>query len=150
MSIDKLFFFFIYHVFTGIGYSIILTSILGSSIYMLVLSWSIFYFFDSFRSDVQWQYCHHEFNSPSKYPFSQISFIFFNLATPWCWFCFFVSSDCFSNAEFDACLKVGGTYYNHTCFNSTDPVYSHLNHTPVDLRITASAEYFEWVFICSF
>ncbi|CAM1329524.1 Uncharacterised protein g10050 [Pycnogonum litorale] len=101
-------------LFAGIGYSILITSMLGTAMYMVVLSWAIFYLFDSFRSDVQWQYCHHSFNT----------------------------LNCFRDSDFRECKSSGGVYLNRTCFNQTVAEQFNLTDIAAKDRRTSSEEYF--------
>eukprot|EP00794_Sanderia_malayensis_P003630 gene3630-4144_t len=52
-------------LFTGIGYAMVTVCFLISIYYNVIIGWILFYLFDSFRKDVPWRTCRHEWDSPS-------------------------------------------------------------------------------------
>ena len=55
----------IYGIFlTGVGYSMLVVCFLISVYYNVIIAWILFFLFDSFRADVPWRNCDHEWDSP--------------------------------------------------------------------------------------
>ncbi|KAL1493417.1 hypothetical protein ABEB36_011477 [Hypothenemus hampei] len=54
-------------IFSGLGYCCLVVIFLITIYYMVIVSWTIFYFFASFTSDLGYGRCNHEFNSPGCY-----------------------------------------------------------------------------------
>ena len=51
-------------VLTGVGYSMLIVCFLISVYYNVIIAWILFFLFDSFRADVPWRNCDHEWDSP--------------------------------------------------------------------------------------
>eukprot|EP00795_Rhopilema_esculentum_P002742 gene2742-961_t len=58
-------------LFSGIGISMVLVSFFCSIYYNVILAWSCYYFFNSFKSDIPWVGCNHNWNT--KYCFDPFS-----------------------------------------------------------------------------
>ncbi|XP_042903871.1 sodium- and chloride-dependent GABA transporter 1-like [Parasteatoda tepidariorum] len=102
-------------VFKGVGYAMVISSSLVAIYYNMIIGWTLFYFVQSFRSDLQWQYCHHDFNTDR----------------------------CFSDVAFQACKSDNSSnvYNFRTCYNETYAAQQNLTDLPEDLRISAPEEY---------
>lgn len=48
----------------GVGYAMLVVCFLISVYYNVIIAWILFYLFDSFRADVPWRNCNHEWDSP--------------------------------------------------------------------------------------
>ena len=35
--------------------------------YNMIIAWTVYYTYSSMTSDLPWQYCNHDFNTPSEY-----------------------------------------------------------------------------------
>ncbi|CAM1329523.1 Uncharacterised protein r2_g3875 [Pycnogonum litorale] len=102
-------------LFSGLGYTIVLTSYMQTVVYAMVIGWTFFYFFDSFRGDVRWKSCGHEFNTEG----------------------------CFSSYEYQVCKQdVGSAYSRHVCYNSTYAQRYNISDAPIEQRISPAHEYF--------
>lgn len=99
----------------GLGYAMILAAAIVAIYYNMIIAWTLFYFFDSFRSDVDWKYCSHSFNTDM----------------------------CFSDFDFRKCKSDNETnvFVNRLCYNSTYAEMYNLTDIPVDSRISAPEEY---------
>lgn len=51
-------------LFAGVGYSMLVVCFLISVYYNVIIAWILFFLFDSFRADVPWRNCDHEWDSP--------------------------------------------------------------------------------------
>ncbi|CAM1329434.1 Uncharacterised protein g10017 [Pycnogonum litorale] len=105
-------------LFKGLGYGMMLCTALVAIYYNMIIGWTFFYMFDSFRSEVQWQYCHHDFNT----------------------------NNCFSDRDYQECIAVGSgaTYVNHTCFSANYSMFMNLSSTLEDDRVSPAEEYFNY------
>jgi SNF family Na+-dependent transporter len=50
-------------LFTGLGYSTLVVITLITIYYQVIIAWTIFYIFASFRSELGWGSCGHDFNT---------------------------------------------------------------------------------------
>ncbi|XP_031332945.1 sodium- and chloride-dependent glycine transporter 2-like isoform X2 [Photinus pyralis] len=50
-------------IFSGLGYCTLVVIYLVTVYYMVIIAWSVFYFFASFRTELGWGSCDHEFNT---------------------------------------------------------------------------------------
>ncbi|XP_022258342.1 sodium- and chloride-dependent glycine transporter 2-like [Limulus polyphemus] len=84
--------------------------------YNVIISWTLFYFFDSFRSQVPWKFCHYWFNTES----------------------------CFADQDWSACKAAdpNNTFSNRTCFNATYSALHNLTDISVNNSVSAPEEYF--------
>ena len=48
----------------GVGFAMLINSILGTLYYNVVIAWALFYFILSFRSQLLWSECDHWWNTP--------------------------------------------------------------------------------------
>ncbi|GFY68002.1 sodium- and chloride-dependent glycine transporter 1 [Trichonephila inaurata madagascariensis] len=102
-------------IFKGVGYAMVISASLVSIYYNMIIGWTLFYFVDSFRSDLQWQYCHHEFNTDK----------------------------CFSDVDFHACksLNESNVFNFRTCYNATYAAIHNITDISEFMRISAPEEY---------
>ncbi|CAL1288478.1 unnamed protein product [Larinioides sclopetarius] len=102
-------------IFKGVGYAMVISASLVSIYYNMIIGWTLFYFVDSFRSDLQWQYCHHEFNTDR----------------------------CFSDVEYHACKALNDTniFNFRTCYNATFAAIQNISDITDSERISAPEEY---------
>lgn len=54
-------------IFSGLGYCCIVVIFLVTIYYMVIIAWTVFYFFASFDSELGWGSCNNPFNTISKY-----------------------------------------------------------------------------------
>ncbi|EDW77126.2 uncharacterized protein Dwil_GK22198, partial [Drosophila willistoni] len=78
-------------LFRGLGTGMILVSAIVMLYYNLIIAWTIFYMFASFRTQLPWQNCELEWST----------------------------EHCFSYVQADQCEASNGTYYLRTCYNSS-------------------------------
>ncbi|XP_023220597.1 sodium- and chloride-dependent glycine transporter 1-like [Centruroides sculpturatus] len=104
--------------FKGLGYAIIIASTFVCIYYNVIISWTIFYFFDSARSVVNWQFCDHSFNTEA----------------------------CFREADYSACKMQNSShvFFNRTCYNSTYAISNNITEIPAANRISPAQEYFNF------
>ena len=57
----------IYFLFLGVGIGMTVVSGLVGIYYNIIIAWSIYYLFASFTSQLPWEFCGNEWNSPCKY-----------------------------------------------------------------------------------
>ncbi|GFU03391.1 sodium- and chloride-dependent glycine transporter 2 [Nephila pilipes] len=102
-------------IFKGVGYAMVISASLVSIYYNMIIGWTLFYFVDSFRSDLQWQYCHHEFNTDK----------------------------CFSDVDYHACksLNDSNVFNFRTCYNATFAAVQNITDISESMRISAPEEY---------
>ncbi|XP_065054317.1 sodium- and chloride-dependent GABA transporter 1-like [Rhopilema esculentum] len=50
--------------FSGIGYAMLVVSLLVGIYYNVIIAWCLYYLFESFRSDVPWRHCNNKWNTP--------------------------------------------------------------------------------------
>jgi SNF family Na+-dependent transporter len=50
-------------LFTGLGYCTLIVITLITIYYQVIIAWTIFYVFASFRSELGWGSCGHDFNT---------------------------------------------------------------------------------------
>ena len=53
--------------FLGVGIAMVTVSFLVSVYYNVILAWSIYYLYNSFKPDIPWVGCHHTWNTDSCY-----------------------------------------------------------------------------------
>ncbi|KAL7735826.1 hypothetical protein ACLKA6_017828 [Drosophila palustris] len=78
-------------LFRGLGTGMIIVSAIVMLYYNLIIAWTIFYMFASFRTQLPWQNCEPEWST----------------------------ENCFSYAMADQCETLNGTYYLRKCYNAT-------------------------------
>ncbi|XP_054723599.1 sodium- and chloride-dependent GABA transporter 2-like, partial [Uloborus diversus] len=102
-------------LFKGVGYAMVLAASLVSIYYNMIIGWTLFYFVDSFRSDLQWKYCSHDFNT----------------------------DNCFSDVDFHACKaqNESNIFNFRTCFNASYAALRNISDIPDTMRISAPEEY---------
>ncbi|KAL9967788.1 hypothetical protein ACROYT_G026081 [Oculina patagonica] len=54
----------------GIGFASIAVSFLVSVYYNVIMAWSLYYFYQAFKTDIPWVGCHHPWNTPDCYVFN--------------------------------------------------------------------------------
>ncbi|XP_058962915.2 sodium- and chloride-dependent GABA transporter 1-like [Pocillopora verrucosa] len=54
-------------LFSGVGIAMVTVSFLVSVYYNVILAWSIYYLYNSFKPDIPWVGCHHTWNTDSCY-----------------------------------------------------------------------------------
>lgn len=64
---------------SGVGYCTLVVITLVTIYYMVIISWTIFYFFASFSSELGWGSCSNKFNTLSKYCQELNNIIFYQL-----------------------------------------------------------------------
>ena len=57
-----------YLCFSGIGYAMVIISAMVCVYYNMIIAWTFFYLFSSFTSELPWQDCGHEWNTPACQP----------------------------------------------------------------------------------
>ncbi|KAG8182150.1 hypothetical protein JTE90_014560 [Oedothorax gibbosus] len=102
-------------LFKGVGYAMVIAASLVSIYYNMIIAWTLFYFVDSCRGDVQWQYCHHEFNTDS----------------------------CFSDVDYHSCKAANesNVFNFRTCYNATYAALHNIADIPDGQRVSAPEEY---------
>ncbi|XP_078350539.1 sodium- and chloride-dependent GABA transporter 1-like isoform X1 [Oculina patagonica] len=60
-------------LFSGIGFAMIMVSFLVSIYYNVILAWSIYYLYNSFKTDIPWVGCHHAWNTDKCYELNTTS-----------------------------------------------------------------------------
>ncbi|KAK7067022.1 hypothetical protein SK128_018615 [Halocaridina rubra] len=50
-------------LFSGVGWAMVIISLLTCAYYNLILAWAFFYTFASFSKDLPWGHCNNDFNS---------------------------------------------------------------------------------------
>ncbi|TDG43311.1 hypothetical protein AWZ03_010283 [Drosophila navojoa] len=78
-------------LFRGLGTGMVIVSAIVMLYYNLIIAWTIFYMFASFRTQLPWQNCEPEWST----------------------------QHCFSYVAADQCDAINGTYYLRQCYNST-------------------------------
>ncbi|XP_030554579.1 sodium- and chloride-dependent glycine transporter 1, partial [Drosophila novamexicana] len=78
-------------LFRGLGTGMVIVSAIVMLYYNLIIAWTIFYMFASFRTQLPWQNCEPEWST----------------------------ENCFSYVMADQCEAINGTYYLRTCYNAT-------------------------------
>ncbi|XP_051861284.1 sodium- and chloride-dependent glycine transporter 2 isoform X2 [Drosophila albomicans] len=78
-------------LFRGLGTGMVIVSAIVMLYYNLIIAWTIFYMFASFRTQLPWQNCEPEWSTVH----------------------------CFSYVMADQCEAANGTYYLRKCYNST-------------------------------
>ncbi|KAH8299539.1 hypothetical protein KR044_002512, partial [Drosophila immigrans] len=78
-------------LFRGLGTGMVIVSAIVMLYYNLIIAWTIFYMFASFRTQLPWQNCEPEWSTVH----------------------------CFSYVMADQCEAANGTYYLRQCYNST-------------------------------
>lgn len=53
-------------IFSGLGFCTLVVIVLITIYYMVIIAWTIFYFFASFSSDLGWGLCSEDYNTESK------------------------------------------------------------------------------------
>lgn len=53
-------------IFSGLGYCTLVVISLITIYYMVIIAWTVFYFFASFTADLGFGSCHNEFNTVGK------------------------------------------------------------------------------------
>lgn len=104
-------------LFKGIGYATIIAATLVAIYYNMIIAYTIYYLFDSFRSDMQWQYCHHDFNT----------------------------ENCFNDLDYQSCKQSSannsGVFFNRTCYNATYAAALNISEITEKIRVAPAEEY---------
>ncbi|XP_037086841.1 sodium-dependent proline transporter-like [Pollicipes pollicipes] len=105
----------------GLGVAMFLASVAVGLYYNMIIAWTVYYSYSSMTSDLPWQYCGQEFNTPH----------------------------CFSNSEYERCDAMYGNTtwwiynYGHCITNTTEADQLQVNSTvPVANRTSPAEEYF--------
>ncbi|KAK3878646.1 hypothetical protein Pcinc_016725 [Petrolisthes cinctipes] len=121
-------------LFSGLGWGMVIVSMLVAIYYNMILAWTLFYTFASFTSELPWGNCNNDFNSVGCFTEDAAancrnqSMLYFNHS------CLSVS---------DYCDVANLTSYNDThCANPLDP-NEITNTDKVLTKITASEDYFK-------
>jgi len=65
------------HVYiSGIGFAICIVATYVSWYYNTIISWALYYFFSSMRSEVPWKTCNNSWNTPNCKDFDQRRLLF--------------------------------------------------------------------------
>ena len=56
-----------YLLSTGVGIAMFLASVVVGLYYNMIIAWTVYYTYASMTSDLPWQYCNHDYNTPSEY-----------------------------------------------------------------------------------
>jgi len=106
----------------GLGVAMFLASVAVGLYYNMIIAWTVYYTYSSMTSDLPWQYCSHDFNSPN----------------------------CFSSSQYDQCAAENGNstwwIYNHgQCItNQTEADILGVTDTVnKSLRVSPAEEYLE-------
>ncbi|XP_023213807.1 sodium-dependent proline transporter-like, partial [Centruroides sculpturatus] len=93
----------------------IIAAALVAIYYNMIIAYTINYLFDSFRSDMQWQYCHHDFNT----------------------------ENCFNDLDYKSCKSNDNSsvFFNRTCFNGTYAALMNITEANETLRVAPAQEY---------
>ncbi|GAU89499.1 hypothetical protein RvY_02044-2 [Ramazzottius varieornatus] len=100
-------------LFGGLGVAIVVNQFLICTYYSMVVAWTLFYLFASFRGDVPWSHCGPALSS---------------------------SSLCFSDQDFQACNRLGGVY-NQLCFTGEFAQQTGISVIPPSLRVSSAEDY---------
>ncbi|XP_013414369.1 sodium- and chloride-dependent GABA transporter 1 isoform X2 [Lingula anatina] len=73
----------------GVGVGMLIISFLGSIYYNVIIAWAMYYMFGSFTSELPWDGCKHDYNTPY----------------------------CYSKKEAKPCEDSNGTWFNQTCYS---------------------------------
>ncbi|XP_055334444.1 sodium-dependent proline transporter-like isoform X2 [Paramacrobiotus metropolitanus] len=107
-------------IFEGIGYAMVIASLLITLYYNVLIGWGIFFLFDSFRSEVPFQFCNSTWNT----------------------------EHCYRKEDDDACTGENSTnlFYNQTCFNETEALFHNVTQELINQihRVLPSEEYFKY------
>ncbi|XP_071526972.1 sodium- and chloride-dependent glycine transporter 2-like [Panulirus ornatus] len=79
-------------VFSGLGWGMIMNSLLTAVYFSVIIAWSLFYIYASFSSSLPWGHCDNDFNSV----------------------------ECFAEQASDVCRNQSLYYYNRTCLSPDD------------------------------
>lgn len=101
-------------IFTGLGYCTVVVISLVSIYYMIVISWTLFYFFASFTTELQFGSCDNDFNSIGN-TIRQQRFLLMTKS---------FLTGCFSASE-EAKCGVNETYYSRKCFSVQELCQEH-------------------------
>ena len=61
---------------TGVGIAMFLASVAVALYYNMIIAWTVYYTYSSMTSDLPWQYCNHDYNTPSESPMLADSYAF--------------------------------------------------------------------------
>ncbi|XP_075169200.1 glycine transporter [Haematobia irritans] len=100
---------------SGLGTGMIIVSAIVMLYYNLIIAWTIFYMFASFRTKLPWEACEPEWSS----------------------------EHCYSYEEADACSAINGTFYRRNCYNSTYVDEHNISQLALMYKKTPAAEYFD-------
>ena len=53
-------------LYIGVGIAMFLASVAVALYYNMIIAWTVYYTYSSMTSDLPWQYCNHDYNSPSE------------------------------------------------------------------------------------
>ncbi|UYV60163.1 SLC6A7 [Cordylochernes scorpioides] len=74
-------------LFHGLGFAMLMVTLLVSLYYNMIIAWTLFYTFASFTSQLGWEFCGNSWNSV----------------------------ECFNTAQNAECLELNQTFWNNTC-----------------------------------
>ncbi|CAG0880461.1 unnamed protein product [Darwinula stevensoni] len=74
----------------GLGWGMVIISSIVMLYYNMIIAWTLFYMFASWTSVIPWTHCEPEWSTET----------------------------CYSYEDADNCMKLNGTYYNRSCFDS--------------------------------
>ncbi|CAG9759976.1 unnamed protein product [Ceutorhynchus assimilis] len=117
-------------LFTGLGYCCLVVTFFITTYYMVIVSWTIFYFFASFTKDLGFGSCHHEFNSVGCYSASEEA----KCEATETWY----NNSCMSSNELCRYLNMDSAISRTYCLNGTEEV----SINRVVNRTLATSEYF--------
>ena len=63
----ELYLIILYYFFTGLGWGMVIISLLVAIYFNVILAWTLFYIGSSFTKRLPWGHCDNDFNSESKY-----------------------------------------------------------------------------------
>ncbi|XP_069970505.1 sodium- and chloride-dependent glycine transporter 2 [Penaeus vannamei] len=116
-------------IFYGLGWGMVLVSVLVSVYYNIILAWALFYTFSSFTSVLPWASCGNDFNSPECYLENRC-----NIST------YFYNNTCLEVEQY--CNIAGLTAFNETtCIDPSDDNISMPAISAV-AKVSASEDFF--------
>ncbi|KAI9582986.1 sodium- and chloride-dependent glycine transporter 1 [Glossina fuscipes] len=102
-------------LFRGLGTGMVIVSAIVMLYYNLIIAWTIFYMFASFRTELPWQNCEPEWST----------------------------ENCFSYEIADKCEALNGTFYLRVCYNATYAEEHNITEMTVNaLKRPPAEEYF--------
>ncbi|KAG1660677.1 Sodium- and chloride-dependent glycine transporter 2 [Nymphon striatum] len=103
-------------IFSGVGYALWFSSILGNIAYSVVIAWTLLYLGSSFTDKLQWSNCDHEFNT----------------------------NYCVDEVLFKECKRQNGSVFvNKTCYNATTAFLTNITDIRDNMRVSPEEEYLD-------